>query len=56
MVKRAMALPRFSCTVTSATVPPPILIGPEAALPAMNRKTRNIAVSVLKAHPKVKAR
>lgn len=55
MAHMDMAFPLFSGVVTSAMIAPPIVMGAEQAHPAMNRKTKNIAVLVLVAHPIVNA-
>ena len=49
-----IALPRCAGGMTSATVPPPTVKGPDAAHPASHRKARNMPVFVLSAQPMVK--
>lgn len=39
MAKLAMAAPRFSCTIMSAIVPPPLAMGQEPKTPLKKRKT-----------------
>lgn len=51
-----IATPLFAGSVTSAIMPPPIVIGAEQAHPARKRNTKNMAVFVLKAQPMVNAR
>ena len=49
IANNAIAAPLFSCGMTSAIVPPPIVSGAEPPQPAMNRNAKNIPMSVLTA-------